>query len=251
MNHWMTHQPFRRAPDSATTDVMVAIVDHFEPADRNGETQAGLDVSRWCQRYAEMVAGHYDSGGVRPQHTWFYRFEYLNPCCLRPISKAAFDGFGEMEFHLHHGFDTEETFSRKLSDGLALANQYGAMVSAAAQPRQQFAYIAGNWSLDNGSRDPAKSGCNTELRALNQAGCFADFTFPAIGSAAQPKKTNAVYYATDCPRPKSYNTGIDVQVGGTARGDLMIVQGPSLIDWQQGSVESAAIESFDVPRRSA
>jgi len=226
---------------------MVAVVDHFEPGGRNGDNAAAERVASWCADYRKIAERHQDADGRPPQHTWFYRLEYLNPGCIQALSQEAYRGFGEVEFHLHHGHDTHETFAAKLQAGLTLSNQFGAMLTAEAKPRRRFAYIAGNWSLDNGTFDAEKSGCNTELIALREAGCFADFTFPAIGTRAQPRKTNAIYYATDDPRPKSYDTGVDVEVGRSPCGDLMIVQGPLLFDWAAGNFESSAIENSSPP----
>jgi len=249
LDHLRHHQPFdpRLLPSHTQIEVMVAVVDHFEPGGRNGDNAAAERVASWCADYRKIAERHQDADGRPPQHTWFYRLEYLNPGCIQALSQEAYRGFGEVEFHLHHGHDTHETFAAKLQAGLTLSNQFGAMLTAEAKPRRRFAYIAGNWSLDNGTFDAEKSGCNTELIALREAGCFADFTFPAIGTRAQPRKTNAIYYATDDPRPKSYDTGVDVEVGRSPCGDLMIVQGPLLFDWAAGNFESSAIENSSPP----
>lgn len=251
-HHLRTHRVFeeRACPADRPIDIMVCIVDHFEPGESGGDAAAVAQVVSWCEDYRRLAMRHRDADGRPPQHTWFHRFEYLNPGCVRALSDEAFLGFGEVEFHLHHGYDTHDTFTARLEAGLDLGNQFGAMLTAEAIPQRRFAYIAGNWSLDNGRRDPSKSGCNTELLALRESGCFADFTFPAIGTSAQPRKTNAIYYATDDPRPKSYDTGVEVEVGRPASGDLMIVQGPLLFDWDRACFESAALEHFAPPSPS-
>ena len=47
------------------------------------------------------------------------------------------------------------------------------------------------------------------------------------------QRINSIYYAIDDPlKPKSYNNGIDVEVGKRANGDLMIFEGPLLINWK-------------------
>ena len=230
-------------------DVIVCVVDHFEPARRFGDAAAVETVKTWCKEYAKQMMDIRDSNGRMPQHTWFYRAEYPNPGCLQELSKYCFEGYGEIEFHLHHGHDTHESFRQKLDQGLEFFNQQGAMLTLEPTPRRRFAYIAGNWSLDNGSGDDSKSGCNTELTALREAGCYCDFTFPAIGSKAQPRTTNAIYYAADDPRPKSYNTGQEVCIGGAETGDLMLLQGPCGFNWRESWFESAAIESYSPPER--
>lgn len=246
------HRPFVRAQVGAAEaiDVIVSIVDHFEPSERRGDAAAVESVAEWCQKYTSIADTFRDSDGVPPQHTWFYRAEYPNAECLRVLARECFNGFGEIEFHLHHGFDSHESFARKLSDGLEFFNAAGAMLTTDVQPQRRFAYIAGNWALDNGVGDDSKSGCNTELIALRNAGCYADFTFPAMGSYAQPQKANAIYYATDGPEPKSYNDGTDVEVGRHPTGDLLIFQGPLVFDWSTAWFEDSAVESFAPPAAS-
>jgi hypothetical protein len=229
-------------PDK-TVHVVFLVVDHFEPSKKEGAL--GVErVQHWCDAYEKIAGHHTDSDGVFPQHSWFYRYDYPNFDCIRILSRSVFNGFGEVEFHLHHGFDTVETFRQKLEDGVQWFNQAGAMVTAEKSPCRRFAYIAGNWALDNGRRNPAMSGVNTELELLKEAGCYADFTFPAFGTIAQPQKTNAIYYAKDTPRPKSYNTGRDVKAGGDEYGDLMIFQGPLYVDWRSKNIEYASFEDF-------
>ena len=113
--------------------------------------------------------------------------------------------------------------------------------------------MAGNSALDNGAGDPALSGCDTEIRALRDAGCYADFTFPSLGSPAQPRKCNVHYYATEDGRPKSYDAGVEVGVGREPSGDLMLFQGPTAVDWRNGSMEDGALENsaWPHPRRLA
>jgi hypothetical protein len=228
-------------------DVIVVVADHFEPPTQRGEDTAIESVASWCRAYEASAARFRDADGRMPQHTWFYPAEYPNLGCLRELSASVERGLGEIEFHLHHGHDTHETFAAKLRCGLDFFNQAGAMLTNGDPPKHQFAYIAGNWSLDNGAHDASTSGCNTELTALRDAGCYADFTFPALGSRAQPRKTNAIYYATDDPRPKSYDQGIDVEVGRAPSGDLMIFQGPLVLDWRGGRFDWGALETYAPP----
>ena len=246
LRHLLGHRPFdlRRLPADAPVDVMVLLVDHFEPKSRSAPETAAETVRSWCAAHHRLGQRHRDADGRTPQHTWFYRSEYRNDGCLRALSEAAFRGQGEVEFHLHHGHDTHASFADKLRGGLNWFNDGGAMLTAEARPQRRFAYVAGNWALDNGAGDDALSGCNTELLALREAGCYADFTFPALGSPAQPRKSNSIYYATDDPGPKSYDRGQDVVVGGVPCGDLLIFQGPSVVDWERGRFEDAAVEDY-------
>jgi hypothetical protein len=229
--------------DGREIHIIVAVVDHFEPSRKEG--QKGVQkVREWCRQYESLVAKHHDSDGEFPKHTWFYRYDYPNYECIKILSESVFRGYGEIEFHLHHGNDTPESFEMTLREGVNWFNRAGAMIAAGDPIQKEFAYIAGNWALDNSRRDPALSGVNTELEILRKAGCYADFTFPAFGTNAQPAKVNSIFYAADTPAPKSYDTGADMIAGGEASGDLLIFQGPLHVDWKKRKIEYAALESF-------
>ncbi len=230
------------APDQPI-DVIVLFSDHFEPARRFGDAVAVDAVRSWCEDYEALAGRHLDSDGRHPQHTWFYRCDYPNAGCLRELSASAFRGFGEVEFHLHHGFDTHASFAQALERGLDWFNSYGAMLGAEARPRRRFGYVAGNSALDDGAGDPQLSGCPTELWALRDAGCYADFTFPALGSHAQPRTTNSIYYAREDGRRKSYDTGTPAEVGRGPSGDLMIFQGPTAFNGWTGCVDDGSLEN--------
>ncbi len=247
--HLRHHRRFDRRlfPEDDPIDVLVLCADHFEPAKRFGDEAAVASVRSWCHAYEELAGRHRDADGRPPQHTWFYRYDYPQPGCVRELSGSVFRGFGEIEFHLHHSHDTHEMFSRTLEDGITWFNHFGAMLSAEPQPRSYFGYVAGNSALDNGAGDDALSGCDTELAALREAGCYGDFTFPSLGSHAQPRKTNAIYYATEDGKAKSYDRGVDVRAGQKAAGDLLMFLGPTSVDWANGAFEDGAIENSSPP----
>jgi hypothetical protein len=166
---------------------------------------------------------------------------------VQALNPSVFRGFGEVEFHLHHGHDSHESMAATLRAGLDWFRRFGAMWTAEERPRSYFGYVAGNSALDNGAGDDALSGCDTELRALRDAGCYADFTFPSLGSPAQPRQTNSIYYATEDGRPKSYDTGVEAAVGREPSGDLLILQGPLAVDWAAGCLEDGALENSSPP----
>jgi len=249
LEHLRRHRAFDRRliPADQPIDIMVLCADHFEPARRHGDAAAVATVQSWCAAYEALADRHRDSDGRRPQHTWFYRYDYPNPGCVQRLSESVFHGYGEIEFHLHHGHDSAASFARTLEQGVAWFNRFGAMLTAEATPRPSFGYVAGNWALDNGAGKDSLSGCDTEITLLQQAGCYADFTFPALGSPAQPRMSNAIYYAHEDGKPKSYNTGAPVEVKRPPSGDLMIFQGPLVLDWQAGLIADGALEDFSPP----
>lgn len=240
---YLKRRLFRPVPrPSEDVHVILAIVDHFEPSRKAG-AEGVKKVRQWCERYEEIASRHTDSDGVNPQHTWFYRYDYPKFDCINILSEYAFRGLGEIEIHLHHGNDTPESFTSKIREGIEWFGTAGAM-TAGHGSQKRFAYIAGNWALDNGRFDNSFSGVNTELEILGGLGCYADFTFPAFGTVAQPRKVNSIHYSADTPEPKSYDVGVDAEVGVAASGDLMIFQGPMYIDWIRGRIECGAIEGF-------
>jgi hypothetical protein len=243
----------RRLPLDVPIDIIVLVADHFEPAQRDGDDAAVELVRSWCAEYEKLARKHRDADGRPPQHTWFYRFDYPNPGCLQALSESTFRGFGEVEFHLHHANDSHESFAYTLQAGLEWFSRFGAMHTAESSPRRQFGYVAGNSALDNGAADPALSGCNTEIAILGDAGCYADFTFPALGSAAQPRITNTLYYAREDGRAKSYDRGVLVAAGRPATGDILMFQGPTAINWAEGCVDDGMLENSSPahPRRLA
>jgi hypothetical protein len=247
--HLRRHRSFQRdaLPANQPIDVIVLCADHFEPAKRFGTAAAVSSVRSWCAEYEALASRHRDADGRVPQHTWFYRYDFPQADCVQALSESVFRGFGEIEFHLHHGHDTHETMSRTLREGVTWFNRFGAMLSAEPVPQRYFGYVAGNSALDNGAGDDALSGCNTELTALRDAGCYGDFTFPALGSPAQPRKTNAIYYATEDGKAKSYNDGLDVRAGVRPSGDLLMFQGPTSLDWMNGAIADGAIENSSPP----
>lgn len=224
------------------TDLIVCIADHFEPAKRLGP-RAFETVRDWVADYAEAVGGLRDDDGGLPKHSWFYRFDFLDGPCVRELALASWSGLGEIEFHLHHGFDTEESYSQRLEQGLGLGATYGAMLTYGVRP--SFGYIAGNWALNNGAGDDRTSGVDNELRVLSSLGCYGDFTFPALGSLAQPSRVNSVYFAPHGPGRRAYEIGPVAEVGMQVPQDSMLMfQGPLVLDYHNGEIEYSAIENF-------
>jgi len=191
-------------------------VDHFEP-------RSSDELEAWATRCPILASRFTDAAGHHPQHTWFYDAE--NPRVLAALANLCRMKLGEIEVHLHHSHDTADGLRAKLERRKKVYAEHGALITSGSEPIATFGFIHGKWSLDN-SRGDAHCGVNNELTVLRDAGCYADFTFPAWGRM-QPAKHNSIYYATDDPnQPKSYNVGVDVAVGGKASGDLMIFMGP-------------------------
>jgi len=241
--------------------IMFIFVDHFEAP--LGEQMIGQRrMAEWAREYPRIARNHKDSDGVCPLHTWFYAAEKFDidyrkaEAELGTISDLCRDGFGEIEFHLHHHNDTSASLRNKITKGVTAFNKFGALITNGDGLKQTFGFIHGGWALDNSISENERNCCgvNDELKILKETGCYADFTFPAFSFSAQPKKINSIYYAIDDPdRPKSYNTGIDVEAGRSQTGDLMIIEGPLTIncrDWRHmlyPKIEYGDISKNDPP----
>jgi len=205
---------------SGPVHLFFVYVDHFEPGDSYHYVQ------RWLDEYPNLADRHHDSDGRVVQHTWFYPAEQRIDRNLLALQKLVTAGYGEVELHIHHNHDTQETGRERFSEDVGYLQQFGFLKTPDGV--SHFAFIHGNWGLDN-SLGPEFCGNSMEIALLRDLGCFADFTLPTLYWESQPPMVNNIYAATDDPRPKSYDHGVPVQQGVPFRGDLMMFQGPLLM----------------------
>jgi hypothetical protein len=238
MQIWLGSYLRRRRPRavSAPVHVMFCFVDHFEPM--WGKVELPIQrqrMDRWCGDYRVMAGRHRDADGRCPQHSFFYPEEEYVQEHLDKLAALCAEGFGEIEIHLHHDDDTEENFCTTIRRFCELLHEkHGALSRDPVSGELRFGFIHGNWSLDNSRADGRWCGINNELILLRELGCYADFTLPSAPSDTQTSTVNSIYYATDDPnRPKSHDKGEAVRVGGSASGDLMIIQGPLALNWRE------------------
>ncbi len=221
--------------------ILFLFVDHFEPKENCSDPDVQMKrIERWFTAYPEMASKFRDADGYCPRHTWFYQvedwehsdldFDYLNK-----LSQLCFQGYGEVELHIHHNqpeqgyfpeVNTGEKLEKLIEDMKAFFSQNGALITAEEKPRRTYGFIHGMFALDN-SHEGIYCGVNDEFQILRKTGCYADFTMPAGVYVAQSKKINSIYYVIDDPKkPRSHDTGVDVEVGKKPVGDLMTIQGP-------------------------
>jgi len=245
----------RREYTQSVKHVMVCLVDHYEPFNSGVDKDtAEKRVLTWADRYPRMADKHKDADGKPPQHTWFYP-PHLDQRFLRDLVILCKQGYGEIEMHLHHNHmtpfpDTSETLRKKIEECIAAYSTHG--IFCLPDGRKRFGFIHGDWSLDN-SRGAEFCGVNDEILILKELGCYADFTFPSLG-VSQPSMINRMYYVKDDPlRPKSYNRGHELIVGGKPWGDLLLVQGIIGLRWNSRkrlfipSIEASNIGNSDIP----
>ncbi len=219
---------------SGPVDILFCMVDHYEPQVGGAAADvADRRLAAWLEKYPRIADRHRDADGRKPTHSFFYPWDEYRLAEMEPLQAMCSRGYGEIELHLHHRDDTEATLRAKIVDAIAEYRSRGALScwpagSGRMAGKPAFGFIHGNWALDNSRQDNGRNYCgvNSEIRLLSDLGCYADFTFPAWQQTAQPRITNAIYYATDDPSaPKSHDCGIRARVGASERGDLLLVQG--------------------------
>jgi hypothetical protein len=146
-------------------------------------------VRRWEVGYPAFADRHRDHYGRVMQHTWF---------------------------------DNYTSFERRLNTAIAAFQQHGFLRTVDGQTK--YGFVHGNFGLDN-SNGQSMCGVNEEIKLLLSTGCYADFTFPSIREAAQPRAVNRIYEALDDPGPKSYDK-VYPFTGAPTPGRLTIFEGP-------------------------
>ena len=222
-------RPVRR-PVPGVTHVMLAICDHFEPFHDAGQEKAMRRVQEWRRKYPEFSRFR-DSDGCPPRHTFFYPIEQYAPGVLKGIAETCRETACEVEIHLHHDRDTAENLRATLSKGKEDLERHG-LLSHDETGATRFAFIHGNWALDDSHPHGRGCGVRGELPLLKEAGCYADFTLPSAPSRTQTKTINSIYYATDSGGPKSHDSGRLARAGLKPSGDLLLVQGPLGLNWR-------------------
>ena len=216
---------FLRRRAEGLQHIIFLFVDHFELR------AIPPRLERWMEIFPQLCAKHRDSDGHPPKHTWFYPLDGMIESELVELGKLVNAGLGEVELHWHHDHDTSESFRLKIREGLRIFQKHGFLKPVGNGKPGSFAFIHGNWSLDN-SRGENYCGVDNEIDLLIEAGCYADFTFPALFQKAQPPILNCIYYANDDGRPKSYRKGRRAKVGLIpAENELMIFLGPLTVNW--------------------
>ncbi len=224
-------------------DLMLLFVDHFE---LNGHADR---LEAWEVRYPEIAKRHQDSDGQHPKHSFFYAMDLMHEHELERLQHLVTEGVGEFELHWHHSHDTSETFVQKLYDAMDIFHKYGYMKPYKEGQKACFSFIHGDWSLAN-ARGENFCGVDNEIELLMEAGCYGDYTFPAMFNEAQPPMINNIYYSSDNSKKAAHFSGRDATVGQPQKDDeFMIFQGPLTINWKDWRHKwHPTIEDGDISR---
>jgi hypothetical protein len=220
---------------NGTKHIMFCFVDHYEPQWKNKDNieLERQRVDRWMLDYPKMASQFKDADGHHPKHSFFFPEEEYRKEHLDKISNLCAKGFGEIEIHLHHENDTSDNLRKTLSNfAQCLHEEHAALSVDPSTGKPAYAFIHGNWVLDNSHPKGHWCGVNDELIVLKETGCYADFTFPSPDES-QPAMLNTIYYAKDnAEKPKSYENGQPIKKGGKSWGDLLLIQGVLGLNWK-------------------
>jgi hypothetical protein len=214
--------------------IWVCLADHFEPMWQGADfTAAASRVASWRSAWPE-IAGRCtpDSAGNSPRYTFFFPEEEYHPALVEPLGEMVRQGVADVEVHIHHDGEGRQNFIDRISWFCEkLRREHGLLRQLDGKP--SFGFIHGNWALDNSRPDGRWCGLNDEILMLRELGCYADFTMPSGDSPTQARMINRIYWCSDDPsRPKSYDRGVPVTVGGGIEGDLLMIPGPIGMRWR-------------------
>jgi len=216
--------------------VYFCFADHHEPyGGTQDRERAHRRVAEWVERYPAIARQHRDSDGRAPQHSFFYPEEEYDEVLLDRIAGLCRGGFGDVELHLHHDADNAEKLRSTLRQFAHTLHKRHGLLRTDATGQVVYAFIHGNWSLDNSRPDGRWCGVDNELDVLVETGCRVDMTMPSAPSDTQTAKINSIYFARGVPgRRKAHDRGRDVEVGAWGRpGELLMVQGPLTLNWRE------------------
>lgn len=232
--------------------VWVSINDHYEPLGGKVSMETARQrVQRWQDAWPRIAAeAPKDGDGQQPKYGFFYPQEEYRSELLEPLAEMTRWGIGDVEVHIHHDKETADrfrekirTFCTQLRDGHGLLNDIDG--------RPGFAFIHGNWALDNSLPGERWCGLTGEIKLLKELGCYADLTMPSIPSATQGKIVNKIYWCTgNTDKTRSFDRGIEATVGGGVQGDLLMITGPLGLRYRDRlmpRMETGEIAAYDLP----
>jgi len=246
-----------RKQSGGPTDILFAICDHFEPFHGSDKPEALRRIDCWKAKYPKLIEPFVDGDGFHPRHTFFYPVEQYDVDVVTNLAEMARMCRGEVELHLHHEQDTPQSLREKFVRGRDALVKHK-LAARDREGRPCYAFIHGNWALDDSHPSGSFCGVPIELSILRETGCYADFTMPSAPDPTQTRTINSIYYAEDTPAPKSHDTGVLAGAETKSLRDctnrLLMVQGPLGLNWQARKfgllprIENGALTGKNPPR---
>ncbi len=203
----------RRPPAaSGPTHVFLAVCDHFEPLHDTDKTGAVSRVERWAEDFPRLIEPFRDHGGRSPKHTFFYPVEQYDPDLLAPLAGLCHATGSEVEIHLHHDRDNPAGFREALERGKEDLARHG-LLARDRDGSIRFAFIHGNWALNNTHPEGRGCGVDEEIGILRASGLLRRLHDALGPSPTQSRVVNRIVYLADLPRRAPYDASIEAEVG--------------------------------------
>jgi hypothetical protein len=246
----------RKRRRDAPKRIWVAITDHYEPLGMGASLSTARGrVAQWRDRWPQIgEAAPRDAAGQKPQYTFFYPQEEYHRELLDVLAGIVRLGVADVEVHLHHDRETPDAFIRKITEYCRrLAGDHGLLHQQ--DGRTVFAFIHGNWALDNSHPQGKWCGLNGEIALLRDLGCYGDFTMPSAPSPTQSRIVNRIYWCTADPggAPRSFDRGVAATPGCGRQGDLLMIPGPLGMRFAGRllpRIETGELAGYDLPTRA-
>jgi hypothetical protein len=223
-----------RRPDltSRITDVYFCLADHYEPGWHHADLTLQRErVRAWIDRYPSLASRHSDSHGRPPQHTFFFPEEEYAAEHIDALACLCRKGWGDVEVHLHHDRDSSAGFREKLLGFIETLHQRHGLLRRDAASKIIYAFIHGNYALNNAFPNGEWCGVDDETSILLETGCYADLTMPSAPEPTQSRKINSIYYAAPQPAPRAHDKGINARASRIPPPGLLMIQGPLCLNW--------------------
>ena len=227
-----------RPPTDGPVDILLCVCDHFEPFHATDKLGAMKRMKAWNEEFPTLTGEFRDSDDIGPRHTFFYPIEQYDRDVIAELERLTNACGGEVEIHLHHDNDTEAGLRSAIQQGINDFRHHG-FLSRDPAGDIRFAFIHGDWALDNSHPSGRHCGVEGELRILRESGCYADLTMPSAPSPTQTRTINSIYYARSTTTPKSHDIGQAASAGAVStrslRADtsqLLLIQGPLGFNWE-------------------
>ncbi len=246
------NRPSQNGESRGVRHLLFAMCDHYEPLWGKAPIERGEKrVKAWVEGYPRLFDEFRDADGKMPQHSFFFPGEEYAPQFLDDLALLVRGGCGEVEFHLHHDGDSEESLRSSILHHLDNIASHGHF-SRDDDGRIRYAFIHGNWSLANGRNDGRWCGVDAEIPLLWDTGCYVDMTFPSAPDECQPNIVNQIYWPIgDLRQRRCYENGQRARVGERMDDRILMIQGPLALAKRPQRmsirIESAAIDDSDPP----
>lgn len=244
-----------REPLQPGAHVLFAFCDHWEPLHEGvGDEHADRRVEAWAEGYPKLAERFVDDRGRHPRHSFFFPGEQYRARWLDRLAELCRGGYGEVELHLHHDGDDRESLRADIERYVTQIAQHGHFPrDEGGRPR--YAFIHGNWCVANSRDDGRYCGVDDEIPLLFDTGCYADFTFPAPDSDAQPSHVNRVFWPVgELARRRAYEQAERARVGRSYDDRILFIEGPSALALRKAKlplrIEASAVTAHDPGTRA-